>query len=225
MTTSDGPRVDTVVIDIDGTLIDSVYAHVWSWREAFRVHGVQVASWKLHRAIGMGGDRLVSAVANDAVEASIGDEVRQRQSELYDDLAAHVFPTAGATDLLEALKLRGLRVVLASSGSGADTERAVVLLEARRWIDASISGDDTLETKPSAEPVQRAVDSVHGSRALIVGDASWDMRAARRAGHRAVGLLTGGIAGCELLEAGASRVFDDPATLTAGLDDVLGPMT
>ena len=65
--------VDTVVLDIDGTLIDSVYAHVWSWREAFRVHGVVVPAWKLHRAIGMGGDRLVGAVSNEGVEAAIGE--------------------------------------------------------------------------------------------------------------------------------------------------------
>jgi HAD superfamily hydrolase (TIGR01549 family) len=223
VTATDRPPFDTVVLDIDGTLIDSVYTHVLSWREAFRVHGVEVASWRLHRAIGMGGDRLISAVANDAVEASIGDEVRKRQSELYGELSAHLTPTVGATDLLEALKTRGARVVLASSGSGADTERAMDVLEARRWIDASISGDDTDRTKPDTEPVQRAVDAVRGRHALVVGDATWDMRAARRAGHDAVGLLTGGIAGCELLEAGASRVFDDPAALTAGLDDVLGP--
>jgi HAD superfamily hydrolase (TIGR01549 family) len=222
VTAGNCPPVDTAVLDIDGTLIDSVYAHVCAWREAFRVHGVEIASWRVHRAIGMGGDRLVSAVSNDAVEASIGEGIRQRHSEVYEELASHLTPTAGATELLEALKVRGLHVVLASSGSGDDTERAVALLEARRWIDGSISGDDTEQTKPDTEPVQRAVRSVHGRYALVVGDAAWDMSAARRAGQRAVGLLTGGISASELLEAGASQVFDDPAALTAALDDLLG---
>ena len=69
--------------------------------------------------------------------------------------------------------------------------------------------------------VRRAVDSVDGSRALVVGDAVWDMESARRAGYPAIGLLTGGVAGCELLAAGAASVHEDPATLVAGLDGVL----
>jgi phosphoglycolate phosphatase-like HAD superfamily hydrolase len=213
--------IDTVVLDIDGTLLDSVYAHVWSWREAFRVLGVEVPTWRIHRAIGMGGDRLVGFVTNDAVEVSIGGKIRSRQSDLYHDLATHLIPTTGATCLLETLKARGLLVVLASSGSGQDTENAVALLEARRWVDATISADDTDATKPDTEPVQRAVASVQGGRALVIGDATWDVQAASRAGYVAVGLLTGGIAKAELLQAGALEVYDDPAALTSALDDVL----
>lgn len=221
VTSDQDSKHDTVVLDIDGTLIDSVYAHVWSWREAFHVLGVEVPAWKIHRAIGMGGDRLVGAVSSDAVERHIGDEVRSRQSDLYQELSAHLTPTSGATDLLEELKARGLLVVLASSGSRDDTERAVALLEARQWIDATISGDDAESTKPGIEPVRRAVDGVGGARALVVGDAVWDLEAARRAGHSAVGVLTGGISRCELLEAGAVDVFEDPAALVDALDDLL----
>lgn len=212
---------DTVVLDIDGTLIDSVYAHVWSWREAFRVLGVAVATWKIHRAIGMGGDRLVRAVTSEAVERSIGDEVRSRQSTFYQLLAGHLAPTPGATDLLEALKARGLNVVLASSGARDDTENAIDLLEARHCVDATISGDDTTDTKPGTEPVQCAIARVNGARALVVGDAVWDMESARRAGHQALGLLTGGIARSELLAAGATLVYEDPAALVPSLAQVL----
>jgi phosphoglycolate phosphatase-like HAD superfamily hydrolase len=216
------PPIDTVVLDIDGTLVDSVYAHVWSWREAFRVLGVDVPTWQVHRAIGMGGDRLVEAVAGSDVERSRGDEIRSRQSELYADLSQHLVATRGATGLLEALKGRGLKVVLASSGARDDTDRSVALLEAGRYLDATISGDDTEATKPHDEPVSRAVTAVGGTDALVVGDAVWDIESARRAGHTAVGLLSGGIARCELLDAGAAGVFDDPADLTAALPQVLG---
>jgi HAD superfamily hydrolase (TIGR01549 family) len=214
-------RIDTVVLDIDGTLIDSVYAHVWSWREAFRVLGLQVPVWKIHRAVGMGGDRLVAAVTSEAVEAAMGDEVRHRQSELYADLSAHLASTPGAAGLLEELKARGLRVALATSGSRHDAEDAVTTLGAHPWVDSIISGDDTSSTKPDTEPVRRAVDSVGGERAVLIGDAAWDMESARRAGHPAVGLLTGGISESELLEAGAAEVYRDPAALTPVLDVVL----
>jgi HAD superfamily hydrolase (TIGR01509 family) len=216
-----GPRFDTVVLDIDGTLIDSVYAHVWSWREAFRVVGVHVPTWQVHRAIGMGGDRLVEALTSEAVEASVGDHVRKVQSDLYQDLSSHLTPTPGATALLEDLKTRGLHVVLATSGSRHDAEKAVAILEARRCIDSLVTGDDTRETKPDTEAIHRAVDSVRGRRALVIGDATWDMEAARRAGCPAVGVLTGGIGESELREAGATDVHRDPAALVSALDGLL----
>jgi HAD superfamily hydrolase (TIGR01549 family) len=212
---------DTAVLDVDGTLVDSVYAHVWAWREAFRCVGVDVPTWRIHRAIGMGGDRLVEAVTNATVERNVGDEVRSRHSQLYDELSAHLGPTPGATDLLEALKKHGLLVVLASSGSRDDTDAIVTMLEAGHLIDGSVSGDDTDSTKPDTEPVQRAVDSVHGTQALVIGDSVWDMESARRAGHEPVGVLTGGVAASELFEAGAEHVYEDPADLARALDDLL----
>ena len=216
-----GPRFDTVVLDIDGTLIDSVYAHVWSWREAFRVVGVHVPTWQVHRAIGMGGDRLVGEVTSEAVEASVGEHVRKVQSDLYQDLSVQLTPTPGATALLEQLKTRGLQVVLATSGSRDEAEKAVATLEARRWIDGLVTGDDTAATKPDTEPIRRAVDSVHGRAGLVVGDATWDMEAARRTGYAAVGVLTGGIAESELRTAGAAEVHRDPAALLSALDGLL----
>jgi HAD superfamily hydrolase (TIGR01549 family) len=218
---SGAERVDTVVLDIDGTLVDSVYAHVWSWREAFRIVGIHVPTWKVHRAIGMGGDRLVAAITSDAVESAVGDDIRSRQSKEYQCLSAHLGPTPGAQELLESLKVRGLQVVLATSGSRDDAENAVTLLGARELIDAMVTGDDSETTKPDSEPVARALASVGGHRAVMVGDATWDMESARRAGLRAVGVLTGGIASCELIEAGAEAVYEDPASLAAQLDRVL----
>jgi phosphoglycolate phosphatase-like HAD superfamily hydrolase len=151
----------------------------------------------------------------------VGDEIRNRHSLLYRELAAHLSPTPGATDLLEALKKRGLLVVLASSASREDTDAAVAMLEAGHLIDGSICGDDTDSSKPDSEPVQRAVDTVGGTHALVIGDSVWDMASARRGGHEPVGLLTGGVSACELLEGGAARVYEDPADLTGALDDLL----
>jgi phosphoglycolate phosphatase len=219
--TSPDDVLDTAVLDIDGTLIDSVYAHVWSWREAFRTVGVDVPSWRVHRAIGMGGDRLVAAVTDQTVEDQNGDEVRSRQGELYQDLSTHLTATPGATLLLQTLRSRGLHVVLASSGSRSDTERAISLLEAHELVDAAVSGDDTDATKPDTDPLRRAVRAVDGTRAVVVGDAVWDMESAIRAGYAAIGLLTGGIGRDELLAGGALEVYDDPADLAGGLNAAL----
>jgi phosphoglycolate phosphatase len=219
--TSADDLFDTAVLDIDGTLIDSVYAHVWSWREAFRTIGVSVPCWRLHRAIGMGGDRLVAAVTTQAVEDQMGDEVRSRQGGLYRDLSVHLTPTPGATALLQALRSRNLHVVLASSGSRSDTEQAISLLEAHQLVDAAVSGDDTEATKPDTDPVRRAVQAVDGARAVVIGDAVWDMESAVRAGYAGIGLLTGGIGRDVLMSGGAVDVYDDPVALVEGLDAAL----
>jgi phosphoglycolate phosphatase len=214
-------RVDTAVLDIDGTLVDSVYAHVWSWREAFRTVGLEVPTWRVHRAIGMGGDRLVAALTSSRVEVSLGDEIRRVQSTTYGELSRHLAPTPGARDLLSTLKSRGLHVALASSGARKDSQDAVALLDADTCIDALVSGDDSDLSKPATEPVIRAIDAVGGERAVVVGDSTWDLESARKAGHHGVGVLTGGIAESELLGAGAVAVFKDPAALCVALDDLL----
>ncbi|MDT7669974.1 MAG: hypothetical protein QOC74_2757, partial [Pseudonocardiales bacterium] len=74
------PMVDTAVVDVDGTLIDSNYQHALAWYRAFRHYGITLPVWRLHRAIGMGGDQLVGSVAGDEVEERLGDELRARWS-------------------------------------------------------------------------------------------------------------------------------------------------
>jgi phosphoglycolate phosphatase len=214
-------EVDTVVLDIDGTLVDSVYAHAWSWIQAFRGAGVHVPGWRVHQAIGMGGDRLVAAVSSDTVERQMGDQVRAAQKDLYAQFSEKLMPTQGATDLLNALKERGLKVVLASSGSRDDTERSIQLLQARSIIDGAVSGDDADATKPDTEPIRRAIDAVGGEDALVIGDATWDMESATRAGFPALAVRTGGIAPADLIASGAMKVLDDPETLVASLDATL----
>jgi HAD superfamily hydrolase (TIGR01549 family) len=172
----------------------------------------------------MGGDRLVAAVTNPRVEEALGDDIRRVQSSRYQDLSRHLAPTPGAQDLLSALKAHGLYVSLASSGARGDTVEAIAVLDADTWIDAWICGDDTEHSKPDTEPVSRAVDAVGGDRAFVIGDSTWDMESAGRAGHHAVGVLTGGIAESELLEAGAVAVFEDPAALCASLDVLLSDL-
>ncbi len=122
------PRHDTVLLDVDGTLVDTTYHHALAWARAFRSLDVDVALWEVHRAIGMGGDKLVAAVAGDEVEQRHGDELRQRWQEEYEPLRAEVRPLPGATELVRLLKDRGFRVALASSGKPEHTDQAVELL-------------------------------------------------------------------------------------------------
>ncbi|AHH97919.1 HAD family hydrolase [Kutzneria viridogrisea] len=209
---------DVVVTDVDGTLVDTNYHHALSWVRAFRACGVTVPAWRVHRAIGMGGDLLVAAVAGEQVEAEHGERVRALWGELFAPMLAEIAPLEGAADLLVEVKRRGYRLVLASSGKPEHVEHYVDLLGAREIADAWTSSADVARTKPAPDLVEVAARRVDGDRAVAVGDSVWDCRAAQRLGIPSIGVHTGGFSADELSGAGAVRVYDDLAALRADLD-------
>jgi HAD superfamily hydrolase (TIGR01549 family) len=212
---------DTVVLDVDGTLVDTNYHHVIAWGRAFREYDVTVPLWRVHRAIGMGGDRLVAHVASEDVEQKHGDQVRDRWEHEFDQLIGEIRAVDGARQLLTAVKERGLSLVLASSGKQKHVDAYLDLLDGRTVADAWTTSDDVDDSKPAPDLLQVAIDKVSGSSAVKIGDSVWDCRAAEEAGVPAVAVLTGGFSRDELLEAGASRVFASLAELQAALDSVI----
>jgi HAD superfamily hydrolase (TIGR01509 family) len=209
--------VDTVVLDVDGTLVDSVYVHVGAWMRAFRGIGIPVEAWRLHRSIGMGGDRFVAAVSGQRVEDAVGDQARELHDQEYDDLFSGVLALPGADELLRALKERGLTVVLASSGTKTQTEQAMTLLENASMVDGWVCSADVDASKPAPDLVGTAIDRVGGSSAVMLGDAVWDVKSAEAAGIPAVGLLCGGFGEAELRDVGAVAVFESPEDVVARL--------
>ena len=214
------PGKSAVVLDLDGTLVDSVYVHALAWREAFRAVGLDVPTYELHRAVGMGGDRLVAAVAGDAAEHAVGDVVRKLHDELFHDRLPEVHPLVGATELLGACRDHGLRMVLASSSPPELTDALLSMVEDAHLIGDVVSGAEG-PSKPAPDLVELALDRAQTSHAFLVGDAVWDVEAAGRAGIPCVGLLTGGYSEAELRQAGAVAVFDTPWSLAAHLDQAL----
>jgi HAD superfamily hydrolase (TIGR01549 family) len=215
-------RYDTVVLDVDGTLLDSNYHHTIAWARAFESVGVTVPLWRIHRHIGMGGDRLVAAVAGDDVEERSGDEVRDRWEKAYDDLIDQTLLFEKAHELLAALQEAGVDVALASSSIPKHAEHAFQLLDAERLTDTATTSEDAEESKPHPELVDEALERVHSRSACLVGDSVWDVEAAKRAGVPAYAVLAGGYGRAELEEAGAVAVYDDVADLLEHLDDWLG---
>lgn len=212
-------EVDTVVLDVDGTLVDSVYSHVMAWSSAFRAIGAPVPAWRIHHAIGMGGDRLVTEVAGQRVEDALGDRVRELHDQEYDELVAGVQAFEGADDLLALLKERGFKVVLASSGTKEQTEQALEKLERSDVVDGWVSSADVDRSKPAPDLVETAVARVGGSRAVMVGDSIWDVRAAGEVDVPALGLLCGGFCEGALRDAGADVVFESPRDLVDRFED------
>jgi HAD superfamily hydrolase (TIGR01549 family) len=212
-----------IVCDIDGTLVDTNYQHAISWYRAFRQHEVPVAVWRIHRAIGMGGDQLVAALAGDDVEKEKGEDIRAAEGPLYMQLIEEVEPFAGARDLLEVLAKRDHPVVLSSSAKAQEVDHYLDLLDARDLVTAWTTSGDVEQTKPEPDLVEAALKKAgaeSGAGAVMLGDSVWDIAAAQRAGVPTVAVLTGGYSAAELKEAGAVEVcesigelVDDPDLL------------
>jgi HAD superfamily hydrolase (TIGR01549 family) len=213
--------VDTAVFDVDGTLVDTNYQHALAWYRAFRRFGTGLPVWRLHRAIGMGGDQLVAAVAGDDVEAEHGDDLRAAWSEEYAPMLHEVQAFDGVRDLLTDVAKRGLTIVLASSGAPDHVESYLDLFDGRSLAAAWLTSKDVDRTKPQPDLLQRAVERVGGSAAVLVGDSVWDLVAADHAGIPGYGLRTGGFSPDELRGAGAREVFESIRDLHDGLDRTL----
>jgi HAD superfamily hydrolase (TIGR01549 family) len=202
-----------VVFDIDGTLVDSNYQHALAWHRAFRQHDVVVPVWRIHRAIGMGGDQLIEALAGADAEREKGDSIRDAEGPLYKQMIEEVEPFDGAKDLLADLHGDGRTVVLSSSAKADEVEHYVDLLDARDRVTAWTTSADVEETKPEPDLVEVALERAGTREAVMVGDSIWDAEAAKRAGIPTVGVISGGTSEAELRAAGASEVLESVADL------------
>ena len=218
--------VDTVIVDVDGTLVDSNYQHALAWFRAFRRLDLTVPIWQIHRAIGMGGDQLVAHVTGDDVEKEHGDALRDAWQEEMAPMVSEVQPLDGATALLRAVRDSGRTLVLASSGEKEQVETFLGLVDGKALADAWTSSEDADVSKPSPDLLEVALAKVDGSRAVMVGDSIWDVEAAKRAQMPAVSIMTGGFSEAELRDAGAVEVYASLGELhqaiTEGAFDRLG---
>ena len=218
------PQSPAFVFDLDGTLLDSVYQHVTAWQRAFSEVGIDLAVWRIHRRIGMSGGLLAHRVTKESgVELTKAqqDKAEELHGKYYFEGLEWVQPMPGARDLLLALSEAGVPWVIASSGKPEEVEAHIEKLELPELPQYVCSGDVS-NAKPNPEMFLAAAEKIDASvlDCIAVGDATWDMLAARRARMLGVGVLCGGYSADELQRAHAFRVYLDPADLHASLDEI-----
>jgi HAD superfamily hydrolase (TIGR01509 family) len=197
-----------VVLDVDGTLVDTNYQHAIAWHRALRDHGYAVQLWEIHRHIGMGGDQLVAALIGEEGERSDGEAIRDAEGKAYAELIGEVQAMNGSTELLRELRGDGAKAILASSAKAEEVEHYLDLLDARDLVEGWTTAADVERTKPHPDLVHVALEKVGGDGPVVmVGDSTWDVKAADAAGIPTLAVLTGGFAEAELREAGAVDVL------------------
>jgi len=202
-----------VLFDIDGTLVDSTYHHALAWKRAFDSREITIPFWRIHRTIGMGGDKLIAHVAGGKVEEEHGDALREMWREEYVKIKPEIRALPAATDLIQKLAREGFRVALASSGDPEFADEALDDLDVRHVTAVLKTSEDADDSKPEPDLVEVTLEELDVQRAVLVGDTPYDVQSAERAGLRCIALRSGGYSEAELVEAGAVLVVDAPEDL------------
>ena len=216
--------VRALVFDLDGTLVDTVYAHVLAWQLALAEAGLSIDGWRIHRKIGMSGGLFTRAVARESGHELTPDLVRRlqdRHGAIFAQLMPDRRPLPGAVALLRHLREAGVPHGIATSGRRPEIDASIAALQVP---PDTVVVDRSAVARAKPEPdlflaCQRQL-GVATEECYVVGDAVWDLLAARRARMLAVGVLTGGYGADELLAAGAFRVYRDAAELDSSLDEL-----
>jgi HAD superfamily hydrolase (TIGR01549 family) len=215
------------LFDLDGTLVDSVYEHVLAWHEALDAEGIDLAVWRIHRKVGMSGGLFTNMLLREtglALEPERIERIQRRHAEAFRRRIGEIRPLPGARELLDALTGAEIPWAIATSGRLEDQEPLLTKLQIDLDRVPVVTRDQVRHAKPDPDLFLAAAErlGVNAEDTTVVGDAVWDMLAARRARALGIGLLSGGYGLDELERAGAYRVFEDPGDLLRHLDEVGG---
>jgi HAD superfamily hydrolase (TIGR01509 family) len=214
--------LSAVLLDVDGTLIDSNEAHARAWADILRDHGWSEITWQqILPLIGMGGDKLLPEVTGVEVTSARGKAlVKERTEHFLTAYAPTIRPFAKTRELLEAIRARGLKRVIATSANEDELEVLLDRAGVADLITRETTSDDAKgKSKPDPNIIVAALAKAHAApgEAIMIGDTPYDVAAARKAGVETIAFRCGGW-GDEPLK-GAAAIYSGPAELLARLDD------
>jgi HAD superfamily hydrolase (TIGR01509 family) len=208
-----------VILDVDGTLVDSNDAHARAWVRAFEEGGHPVAFERVRPLIGKGGDKVIPELTGLDPEGSAGRLISSRRRDAFArDYLPLLDPQPGAHNLLVMLKARGIRAVVASSAERGELEPLLHVAGAEELVEHAVSKDEAGRSKPDADAVHAALErlGLPPSEVVMIGDTPYDIEAAARAGVPTIAFRCGGSSAQELADAIA--IYDDPQDLVNEFD-------
>jgi HAD superfamily hydrolase (TIGR01509 family) len=215
-----------LIFDLDGTLVDTVYAHVFAWQKALQEGGMAIDGWRIHRRIGMSGGLFTRAVGRE-IGHELSDEKAAELQDIHDRLFRELLPPEdrrplpGAKEILEELRQRNVTHGIATSGRRPGINASLAALGVPDDM-VVVQRGDVARAKPEPDLFNECAArlEVDPEECYVIGDAVWDLLAARRARMLSIGLLSGGYGADELQGAGAFRVYRDAAELQSSLDEL-----
>ena len=208
-----------VLLDVDGTLIDSNDAHAQSWADTFREFGLDIPVERVRPLIGKGGDKLLPELTGLDHESDAAVRMTERRKEIFDSGylgQLRAFP--GAQDLLARFKQSGLSLVIATSAGRSELNKLLEQTGLEELVDKKTSSSDADKSKPDPDIIEAALErgKLRADEVLMLGDTPYDIEAAARAGVKTVALRSGGWPDRAL--SGAVAVYDDAEDLLRSFD-------
>ena len=206
-------KTKVVVLDVDGTLMDTNYLHTEAWARAFEEVGRRVPRAEIHKQIGKGSEQLIGEFIEDEAAAEKAEELH---GELYMEMQKHGFPLPGAKELIASLAEQGYETWLVTSAEPEELEQYLGRLETEGKLAGIVKSSDVEYSKPAPDVFELALKKAGGNadETIAVGDSVWDIESAAKAGIQTVAVLSGGAySEEELEEAGAVAVYENCAEL------------
>lgn len=211
------PKFSTVLLDVDGTLVDSNDAHAHAWLETLAKFDHEVSFTRIRSLIGMGGDRLVETITGIPLDAKRNKKIADARSEIFRERwLKTVKPLRGARDLILRLRREGYQYALASAARTEELEPLLEIADIADLTETRTTSSDVEASKPAPDTIEAALDKIlmfERSRTVMVGDTPYDARAARDASVAFIGVTSGGWPAEAL--AGAVAVYDGPASIAS----------
>jgi HAD superfamily hydrolase (TIGR01549 family) len=206
-----------VILDVDGTLVLSNDAHANAWVEAFTSYGYEVSFEQIRPLVGMGGDQIIPQLAPRLnSEEGTGQQIAERRKELVlDKFGDRLSPTNGARDLVQKMQSAGLRLIIASSATEQEMGLLLKIAQVDDLLPDFVTSDDAKASKPNPDIVEAALSKADlaPDQTVMLGDTSYDIESAAKAGVGVIAFRTGGFSDGELK--GAIAIYNDPADLLA----------
>jgi len=212
-------RPTGVLLDVDGTLVDSNDQHAHAWVRALAEASVTVEFAAVRRLIGKGGDKLLPEISGIDAESTQGKAIGKRRGEIFRvEYLPKLRPFPGVREMLARMSREGLKLAVASSSERDQLESLLEVCGADEFIAASTSSDDAENSKPDPDIVRAALQRLGQppEKVILLGDTPYDIEASSKAGIRVVALRCGGWGDTDL--GGAVQIYDDPADLLARFD-------
>ena len=217
-------RIHGVLLDVDGTLVDSNDAHANAWVEALERGGHSVSFQTVRKLIGMGSDQMLPRAAGVEKDTPEGKQLSQWWKEIFEEkYLTNLRPFPGVRPLIETLKSSGLKLVVASSSEKEMLDRLLEIAGIKDLVPSTTNADDAGASKPEPDIVQAALEQggLSPDEVVMLGDTPYDIEAAGKAGVAVIALRCGGWSDQDLI--GAMEIYDDPGDLLAHLESsVLG---
>jgi HAD superfamily hydrolase (TIGR01509 family) len=210
----DRPAPRGVILDVDGTLVDSNDAHARAWVEALREGGFDVPFERVRPLIGMGGDKLLPELTGLPEDHARAQPVAERRGQIFRTRflpALRAFPRT--RDVLLRMREAGLKLAVASSAEREELQALLRIAGALDLIEGASSADEAEQSKPDPDVVHAALGRLRldPSEVVMIGDTPYDVEAAARAGVSAIAFRCGGWDDARL--GGAIALYDGPADL------------